>query len=173
MSKEAPPIMRKLLIGQLANLNYGSTSLEDGGLIHSVPFPPNRQLLFSLVWLQGHVLGTYSSSSNSYFLLDDGTGSIIVKIQPDTELPSLGTYVSAVGEISRDGAFIQSPFDDFSSSLKTFQFAARSVMCLSLADNHFPGDEDSFPKSSPPSVYAELSWPLEVLDMSRNFSAPF
>lgn len=164
--------MRKLLIGQLASAKYGTGILEEGVLIHSIPFPPNRKLLFSLVWLQGYVLGVSSSPSNSYFLLDDSTGSILVTIQPDTELPSLGTYVSVVGEILRDGICIQNPFDDFSSSLKTFQLAARSVMCLSLADNYFPDDENSFRRYAPSSAYAELSWPLEVMDMSRKFSAP-
>ncbi|KAM3185083.1 hypothetical protein ACTXT7_007085 [Hymenolepis weldensis] len=167
MSKEAPPIMRKLLIGQLANAKYGIASLEEGVLVHSIPFPSNRKLLFSLVWLQGYVLGASSSPSNSYFLLDDSTGSILVTIQPDTELPSLGTYVSVVGEILRDSICFQSPFDDFSSSLKNFQLAARSIMCLSLADNYFPDDGDSFHRYAPSSAYAELSWPLEVMDMSR------
>lgn len=172
MSKEAPPIMRKLLIGDLANLKYNAANLEDEVLIHSVPFHSSRQILFSLLWLQGHVLGTSSSQSTRYFLLDDGTGSIIVTIQADADVPVLGSYVSVVGEIVRDTPCIQNPFDDFVASLKTLQFAARSVMCLSLADNYFPRDDESFLKSAPPSAFAELAWPFEVRDMSQKYSTP-
>lgn len=164
--------MRKLLLGQLVDIKYGTTSLDERDTIHSIPFPPGRQLLFSLVWLQGHVIEISSSSSLPYFLLDDGTGSVIVTIQPDIELPPRGTYVSVVGEIVRAVSSIQSPSDNCSPSLPAFQLTAKSIMCLSLADSHFAGDYCSDRRHAPSSAYAELAWPLEVMDMSRRFSAP-
>ncbi|KAM7536655.1 hypothetical protein Aperf_G00000081242 [Anoplocephala perfoliata] len=172
MSREAPPLMRKLLLGQLVDIKYGVTCLHEGVLIHSIPFPPGRQLLFSLVWLQGYVLENSSSSPSPCFLLDDGTGSILVTIQADTELPPQGAYVSAIGEIVRAESSIQKPLNNCTPSSKSYQLNAKSIMCLSLVDNHFAGDDCSFRRHVPSSAYAELAWPLEVMDMSRKFSAP-
>lgn len=173
MSREAPPIMRKLLIGQLSRLRYGFATSSEGALIHSVPFLPRRQLLFSLVWLQGYAFETPRPQSPvSLFLLDDGTGSILVTIRPDMELPPLGTYVSVVGELERSPVSSQDSLVGCSPSLTAYRLAARTVMCLSFADKCFSIEEDSTKKLAPSSAYAELAWPMEVMDMSQAFSTP-
>ncbi|VDD74130.1 unnamed protein product [Mesocestoides corti] len=172
MSKEAPPIMRKLLIGQLKDLRYEAVTSKEGNSIHSVPFTPGRQLLFSLVWLQGRVLGTASEASILRFLLDDATGSVLVTIQPDTQPPTPGSYVSVVGEVERVSGTTPGPCGDLTPSIVSWQISARSVMSLSQADKCFCKDDDATGQRTPSSVYAELAWPLEVMDMSQNFWAP-
>ncbi|KAH9279209.1 hypothetical protein ECG_08282 [Echinococcus granulosus] len=173
MSREAPPLMRKLLIGQLDRLQYGFTTSSEGALVHSVLFLPRRQLLFSLVWLQGYAVeASRPQSPASSFLLDDGTGSILVTIRPDTDLPPVGTYVSVVGELERASVSPQDSLAERSPSLTAWRLAARTVMCLSLADKCFSGDDNSVQKRAPSSAYAELAWPMEVMDMSQTFFTP-
>ncbi|VDM32714.1 unnamed protein product [Hydatigera taeniaeformis] len=172
MSREAPPIMRKLLIGQLSRIQYGFTTTKEGVLIHYVPFLPRRRLLFSLVWLQGYALETSNPQSPvPLFLLDDGTGSILVTIRPDMDLPPIGTYVSVVGELEQVPTTPQDSHVSRSPSLTTYRLAARTLMRLSLMDKYFI-DEDVTQKRAPSSAYAELAWPMEVMDMSQMFFTP-
>ncbi|KAL5104620.1 hypothetical protein TcWFU_002176 [Taenia crassiceps] len=148
MPREAPPIMRKLLIAR-------------------------RQLLFSLVWLQGYAFeASMPQSPVSLFLLDDGTGSILVTIRPDMELPSLGAYVLVVGELEQAPISSQDPPVGHSPSLTAYRLVARTIMCLSSADKYFSTYKDSTQKRAPSSAYAELSWPMEVMDMSQTFFTP-
>ncbi|VDK33635.1 unnamed protein product [Taenia asiatica] len=173
MSREAPPIMRKLLIGQLNRLQYGFATSDEGVLIHSVPFLPRCRLLFSLVWLQGYAFeASRSRSSVSLFLLDDGTGSVLVKIRADMELPPLGTYVSVVGELERAPITPHDSLVDCSASLTAYRLIARTIMCLSFVDKYFSVDEDPLQKRASSSAYAELAWPMEVMDMSQTFFTP-
>ncbi|KAL5971791.1 hypothetical protein TSMEX_000456 [Taenia solium] len=113
-----------------------------------------------------------SRSSVSLFLLDDGTGSVLVKIRPDMELPPLGTYVSVVGELERGLISPQDSPVDCSPSLTAYRLVARTIMCLSFVDKYFSIDEDSVQKRAPSSAYSELAWPMEVMDMSQTFFTP-
>ena len=165
--------MRKLLIGQFSHIKSNFATSSEGNLIHSIPCPPDRQLLFSLVWLQGRVLATSAPQTPTpHFLLDDGTGSVLVTIEPDTELPQFGSYVSVIGEILHTSSDITDFFPERRPSLTAWKLSARSVMCLSLVDAFFSNDGGYSESCAPSSAYAELAWPLEVMDMSRTYFAP-
>nr|VZI25337.1 unnamed protein product [Spirometra erinaceieuropaei] len=189
MSKQAPPIMRKLLIGQLRDLCVEPTSGSQTTRIFSVPaVAPGSRLLFSLVWLQGRVMAidptppVVASSSLApepapepkapirCLLLDDGTDSVLVDAAAASAkantIPRLGDYVSVIGELRsrrQDGALT-------ASVQHNWQVEACCLMSLSHADKYSLCESQQRQKQ--PSVFAELSWPLEVLDMSRHFFTP-
>ncbi|BHF79842.1 hypothetical protein SprV_0702296500 [Sparganum proliferum] len=190
MSKQAPPIMRKLLIGQLRDLCVEPAAGSQTTRIFSVPaVAPGSRLLFSLVWLQGRVMAidptpaVVASSSLApepappqdakasirCLLLDDGTDSVLVDAAAASAkantIPRLGDYVAVIGELrsrGQDGAL--------TASLHNWQVEACCLMSLSHADKYSLCEGQQRQKQ--PSVFAELSWPLEVLDMSRHFFTP-
>lgn len=174
-SKQAPPITRKLLIGQLSDMKHQYIrSVTADPAIHCISVtdsPPPRNLFFSLVWLQGHVLSTNPETIAPHFLLDDATGSIFVQLASSgsgngASCPDVGEYVSVVGDVVPMMPGLIDPFAERNSSLKDWCITAKSVMSFTHSDQYIKN------ASTSASAFAEMAWPMEVKDMCNQFWTP-
>ncbi|CAH8471033.1 unnamed protein product [Heterobilharzia americana] len=163
---EAPPLMRKLLIGQLfQNADrlpvYNSIRqiwemdiMEDGILM---------KLSWCMLWLQGRITKCYHPT-NCNFLLDDGTGEMLIvyelnKSQCINYKPNIGDYVAVVGKLC------QADEDSKNETFNCWHILAKSVTKLGSQAVQIGQCESLSQKEVSNSAIYELSWPLEVVDM--------
>ncbi|KAF5403908.1 Nucleic acid binding OB fold tRNA helicase type [Paragonimus heterotremus] len=163
MDLSTPPLMRKLLIGQLSPSQPDCHPTYDA--IRQVwrrpPLRPNeRTLVWSLVWLQGIVV---SHVDEHCFKLDDATGRVRVSCLAEGEqetiaIPNVGEYVAVIGRLQ-----VSTALND------KWLVLAKSVTCLNRQVTSQVASSGLNASSLQPGAASELSWPLEVADMTFAF----
>ncbi|TGZ72970.1 hypothetical protein CRM22_001770 [Opisthorchis felineus] len=157
MDVSSPPLMRKLLIGQLTAYPQRMPKFDATRQVwfrRSHQLGDGKSLVWSLVWIQGTVL---THSDPQFFILDDATGRISVNCRGDTAQESVarptdGEYVAVIGRLLE------------SNGDCPLQISAKSVISISRQLQFDP------PEPSISSISAsELSWPFEVKDMTFSF----
>ncbi|CAH8834767.1 unnamed protein product [Trichobilharzia szidati] len=170
---EAPPLMRKLLIGQLfqnpsklpvynAIRQVWELDISDADDDDVCQTP--KELSWCMLWLQGRIIKCHHPNSCN-FLLDDSTGEILVvyelnKSQSVNYEPSVGDYVAVIGKLVQPS----NNNNEKNEALNCWHVLAKSVTQLGGSQNI--QDDCLSPKSISNSGIYELSWPLEVLDMT-------
>lgn len=192
---EAPPLMRKLLIGQLFHNTdklpiYNSIRQiwEMDYLDNSTTTNNNNSVLkklsWCMLWLQGRIIKNYQSlnsdNNNTNFILDDGTGELLIIYELDKNQSvnykvNIGDYVAVIGKL------VQPNKDHNNNDKKEYSndwhILAKSVTHLTdhiiqqdkselFTSSSSSSFESSSQKIMSNSAYYELSWPLEVIDMT-------
>ncbi|CAH8434265.1 unnamed protein product [Schistosoma turkestanicum] len=119
---EAPPLMRKFLIGQLfhnttnqlpiynAIRQVWEMNIVDNNNNNDDKTNKSKKLLsWCMLWLQGRITNIYQSTNNNNnnthnFILDDGTGKLLIIYELDKNQPvnyqvTVGDYVAVVGKL--------------------------------------------------------------------------
>ncbi|CAH8506600.1 unnamed protein product [Dicrocoelium dendriticum] len=165
MDSLAAPLIRKMLIGQMLPSDPNRTPVYDNTRqIWTVQTAQDRpsQLCWNLVWLQGTVV---DHSQPDCFVLDDATGRVLVDYKAGENHDSLkklrvGDYVIVIGRL------MKMPTE--SAAPQSWQVSAKTV---TLITDQFTSARSVDSQSDTTDVLgaaaaAELSWPLEVMDMS-------
>ncbi|KAH8855566.1 hypothetical protein KSF78_0002063 [Schistosoma japonicum] len=100
---EAPPLMRKLLIGQLFHNPDKLPIYNSIRQVWEIDFMDNdtlKTLSWCMLWLQGRITKIYQPANNN-FMLDDGTGELLIlyeldKNQPVNYTANVGDYVAVI-----------------------------------------------------------------------------
>lgn len=161
MDVDSPPLMRKLLIGQIvANHPTGALTYDTSRQLWTLRRHPSRPLVWGLVWLQGTV---QRAGIQSGFCLDDSTGLIRVEQADDSSSsspcqPKTGEYACVIGRLV-------GPSD--SGNGDWLVQAKHITVVRATADN----SSDPVPSRGGLNkvAVAELSWPMEVKDMTEAF----
>ncbi|CAH8432347.1 unnamed protein product [Schistosoma bovis] len=193
---ESPPLMRKLLIGQLFHnvdklpiYNSIRQIWEMDHLDNNITTTTNntnnsvlKKLSWCMLWLQGRIIKNYQSpnSNNNNFILDDGTGELLIiydldKNQPVNYKVNIGDYVAVIGKLVQPNKDNNNNDydDDKKECLNGWHILAKSVTHLTdhiiQQDNGellYASSSSSSQKIMSNSAFYELSWPLEVIDMT-------
>ncbi|KAA3680584.1 uncharacterized protein DEA37_0014019 [Paragonimus westermani] len=163
MDLSTPPLMRKLLIGQLSPSQPDCHPTYDANrqMWRRPSLRPNeRALVWSLVWLQGMVV---SHVDEYCFKLDDATGRVQVSCPTDGEQetiarPNVGEYVAVIGKLQVSTA----PNEKWLVVAKSITYLNRQVTSQIVSSGLSAS-------SLQPDAASELSWPLEVADMTFAF----
>ncbi|CAH8496111.1 unnamed protein product [Schistosoma rodhaini] len=185
---DAPPLMRKLLIGQLFHNTNKLPIYNSIRQIWEINFLDNnnnsvlKTLSWCMLWLQGRITKHYQSTTtttttitttnnSNNFILDDGTGELLIIYELDKNQPinykvNIGDYVAVIGKL------VQPNNDDKDQLLNCWHILAKSVTHLTdqiIQQDKcelFTSSSSSSQKVMSNSSFYELSWPLEVIDMT-------
>uniref|UniRef100_A0A5K4F589 CST complex subunit STN1 n=1 Tax=Schistosoma mansoni TaxID=6183 RepID=A0A5K4F589_SCHMA len=183
---DAPPLMRKLLIGQLFHNTDKLPIYNSIRQIWEMNFLDNnnnsvlKKLSWCMLWLQGritkHYQSTTTNNNSNNFILDDGTGELLIiyeldKSQPVNYKVNIGDYVAVIGKLVQPN---KDDNDDKDQLLNCWHILAKSVTHLTdqITQQYkcelftSSSSSSSSQKVMSNSSFYELSWPLEVIDMT-------